>query len=118
VWGHRAYTLFGILSLAFLMLLIVTAFITIALTYFQLSAHNYHWWWRAFFSGCATGVFMYAYAAFYYVYRSEMTGTLQAVFFFGYMLAVSYAFALMLGAISFYCALRFVKHIYLSIKSD
>jgi hypothetical protein len=84
VWGHRVYTLFGILALAFLMLLIVTAFVTVALTYQQLQAEDYHWWWRSFLSGGSTGIFMYAYAAFYYLYRSEMSGALQATFFFGY----------------------------------
>jgi hypothetical protein len=29
VWGHGSYTLFGILTLAFVMLLTVTAFITV-----------------------------------------------------------------------------------------
>lgn len=118
VWGHRVYTLFGILSLAFVMLIIVTAFITVALTYFQLASEDYRWWWRSFLSGSSTGVFMYAYAWFYYSYRSEMSGSLQGVFFFGYMLAVSYAFALMLGAVGYWMALKFVRHIYLTIKVD
>jgi hypothetical protein len=51
VWGHRTYTLFGILSLAFIMLIIVTVMITIALVYFQLAVEDYRWWWRAFLSG-------------------------------------------------------------------
>ena len=34
----QVYTLFGILCLAFIMLLIVTAFIAVALAYFQLAA--------------------------------------------------------------------------------
>ena len=37
VWGHQFYSLYGILLLVFLILLIVTSFITIALTYFQVS---------------------------------------------------------------------------------
>jgi len=118
VWGHRVYTLFGILAIAFVMLIIVTAFITVALTYFQLASGDYRWWWRAFLSGSSTGLFMYAYAIFYYKYRSEMTGLLQASFFFGYMLMISYGFALMLGTVSYYMAQKFVKHIYLSIKID
>jgi hypothetical protein len=44
VWGHRVYTLYGILALAFVMLLLVTACITVALTYFQLAAEDYHWY--------------------------------------------------------------------------
>lgn len=118
VWGHRVYTLFGILTLAFIMLIIVTAFITVALTYFQLASEDYHWWWRSFLSGAATGLFMYAYGIFYYMYHSEMSGVLQGVFFFGYVAAISYAFALMLGAVSFTMAMKFVLHIYRSIKID
>ncbi len=88
MWGHRVYTLFGILSLAFGLLVLVTAFITVALTYFQLAIEDYRWWWRSFLSGASGGLFVYGYACFYFVYRSEMTGILQASFFFGYMLMV------------------------------
>ena len=51
VWGHLSYHLYGILFLVFIILLIVTSSITIALTYFQLSLENHHWWWRSFISG-------------------------------------------------------------------
>jgi len=37
MWGHQIYTLFGILLLAFVLLVIVTSFITVALLYFQLA---------------------------------------------------------------------------------
>ncbi len=43
MWGHKMYTLFGILALAFAMLLLVTCFITIAFTYFQLILEDYRW---------------------------------------------------------------------------
>eukprot|EP01006_Ploeotia_vitrea_P022005 TRINITY_DN54419_c0_g1_i1.p1 TRINITY_DN54419_c0_g1~~TRINITY_DN54419_c0_g1_i1.p1 ORF type:complete len:615 (-),score=277.66 TRINITY_DN54419_c0_g1_i1:64-1860(-) len=118
VWGHRVYTLFGILSLAFVMLLIVTAFITVALTYFQLASEDYRWWWRSFLSGGSTGVFIYAYAAFFFLERSPMSGVLQGTFFFGYMFMVAYAFFLMLGSVGYWMALRFVRKIYGSIKVD
>lgn len=118
VWGHRVYTLFGILALTFVLLIIVVAFISVALTYFQLAVENYHWWWRSFVSGASTGLFVYAYAFFFFWYRSEMSGVLQSFFFFGYMAVISYAFALMLGAVSFWMSKRFVWMIYGSIKVD
>lgn len=49
-WGREQYTLYGILFLVFLILLSVTACISIALTYFQLSVEDYKWWWRSIFS--------------------------------------------------------------------
>ncbi|WZY78584.1 hypothetical protein YC2023_024968 [Brassica napus] len=46
VWGHRIYTIYSILIIVFIILLIVTAFITVALTYFQLAAEDHEGWWR------------------------------------------------------------------------
>jgi hypothetical protein len=118
VWGHRVYTLFGILTLAFIILLIVTAFVTLALTYFQIAYEDYRWWWRAFLSGGSTGLFVMMYATFYYIYRSEMSGSLQFVFFFGYMFLVSYGFFLMLGAVGYWMSSVFIRHIYETVKID
>lgn len=118
VFGQHVYTLFGILCLAFVLLLIVTAFITVALAYFQLAIEDYHWWWRSFLSGGSTGLIIYLYAAYFFLYRSEMSGALQASFFFGYMLLVSFAFFLLLGTVGFFSVHIFVKKIYSSIKID
>ena len=46
IWGHRIYTIFLILFFVFIILVIVTAFVTVALTYFQLAAENHQRWWR------------------------------------------------------------------------
>jgi len=118
VWGHKLYTLYGILFIAFTMLVIVTSFITIALTYFQLAIEDHRWWWRSLFSGGSTGFFVYAYCFFYYFGRSNMFGLLQTSFFFGYMLLASYASFIMLGTIGFLSSLLFVRRIYCAIKCD
>jgi Endomembrane protein 70 len=55
IWGHKVYTIYSILSLVFVILIIVTAFITIALTYFQLAVEDHRWWWRSFLCGGSTG---------------------------------------------------------------
>ncbi len=51
----QVYTIYSILSLVFIILIIVTAFITIALTYFQLAVEDHGWWWRSFLCGGSTG---------------------------------------------------------------
>lgn len=118
VWGHKVYTLYGILFLAFGLLTLVTGFIVIAITYFQLTAEDHRWWWRSFLSGGMVGVFIYAYCFFYYFNHSGMTGFLQTAFYFGYMANVAFAFFLMMGTIGFYSAWFFVRYIYSSIKTD
>lgn len=112
------YTLYGILAIAFGLLVLVTAFIVIALTYFQLAAEDHRWWWRSFLSGGCVGLFIYAYCFFYYFNHSGMTGFLQTAFYFGYMANVALGFFLVMGAVGFYSAWVFVRYIYGSIKTD
>jgi transmembrane 9 superfamily protein 1 len=49
-WGREQYMLYGILAIVFLILLSVTACISIALTYFQLASEDYRWWWQSIIS--------------------------------------------------------------------
>lgn len=118
IWGHKIYTLFGILFIAFIMLTVVTSFITIALLYFQLAREDHHWWWASLANGGATGLFVFAYSFYYYVHRSNMDGVLQLSYYFGYMSVVSIAFFLMLGFIGFFSAFEFVNYIYGAVKTD
>mmetsp|Transcript_9284 Transcript_9284/g.18294 ORF Transcript_9284/g.18294 Transcript_9284/m.18294 type:complete len:608 (+) Transcript_9284:409-2232(+) len=118
IWGHKVYSLYGILFLAFVLLLTVTAAITVTLVYFQLAAEDHRWWWRSLLFGGSTGIFIYLYSFYYYSARSRMTGTLQTTFFFGYMLILSYGVSLMLGTVGFFASLSFTKYIYKQLKLD
>ena len=55
---------------------------------------------------------------FYYYKRSHMYGMLQTVEFFGYTLLACYVFFLMLGSVSFFSSLTFVRYIYRNLKMD
>ncbi|MFS7961797.1 putative nonaspanin (TM9SF) [Helianthus anomalus] len=118
VWGYRLYTLYGILCVVFILLLIMTALVSVALTYFQLAVEDHEWWWRSFFCGGSTGLFIYGYCIYYYFYRSDMTGFMQTSFFFGYMACVSYGVFLVLGSVGFRASLLFVRYLYAAIKCD
>jgi len=118
VWGRNTYQLYGIIFIVFLILLIVTGAITVALTYFRLSLEDHQWWWPAFLSGGSTGLFIYMYAIYFFAYRSRMFGTLQTSFYFGYMALVSYFFFVLLGTVGFFASLAFVKNIYARLKTD
>ncbi|XP_068954026.1 transmembrane 9 superfamily member 1 isoform X2 [Petaurus breviceps papuanus] len=118
VWGREQYTLYGILFFVFAILLSVGACISIALTYFQLSGEDYRWWWRSVLSVGSTGLFIFFYSVFYYARRSNMSGAVQTVEFFGYSFLTAYVFFLMLGTISFFSSLKFIRYIYVNLKMD
>ncbi|KAI3817081.1 hypothetical protein L1987_10868 [Smallanthus sonchifolius] len=118
VWGHRIYTLYSILCVVFILLLIMTALVSVALTYFQLAAEDHEWWWRSFFCGGSTGLFIYGYCIYYYFSRSDMSGFMQTSLFFGYMACVCYGMFLVLGSVGFRASLLFVRYLYAAIKCD
>lgn len=66
----------------------------------------------------STGAFVFCYALFYYAKRSNMSGLLQTLEFFGYTLLSCYVFFLMLGTVSFFVSLKFIRYIYVNIKMD
>lgn len=118
LWGRDQYTLYGILTIVFFILLSVTACISISLTYFQLAAEDYRWWWRSVITSGSAGIFVLIYAIFFYMKRSNMSGGLQTLQFFGYTLLTCYMFCLMLGTVGYYSSLKFIRYIYLNIKMD
>ncbi len=118
VWGRNYYTLYGILLLVSIILLCVTSCMTIAMLYFQLSQEDHEWWWRSFFNGGATGLFVYLYSCYYFFLHSQMSGFLQTAVYFIYMLLASYAFFLVLGTTGFISSYIFVSSIYSNIKTD
>jgi hypothetical protein len=107
-----------VLAIVYAILVVVTAFVTIAQTYFQLASEDHRWWWRAFLCGGSTAFFVYAYAAYYYVFRSSMGGFMQGAFFFGYNATAAYGLFLLLGTVGFRSSELFVKRIYAAVKLD
>lgn len=117
IWGRRVYTLFGVSFVAFLLLVIVTASITVALIFFQLSVEDHRWWTRSVLYGGSIGFFIFAYAVFFQ-WKSDLEGFLQLSYFYGYMGIVAYACCLAFGTVGFFASLRFTTFIYNSLKLD
>ncbi|KAB2028216.1 hypothetical protein ES319_D05G083900v1 [Gossypium barbadense] len=117
LWGYRILTLPSILFIMFIILILITAILSVGLTYIQLSVEDHQWWWRSVFCGGSTAIFMFAYCIYFYT-RSSMSGLLQFSFVFGYNACMCYAFFLMLGTVGFRSSLMFVRYIYRAVKSE
>ncbi|XP_067171069.1 LOW QUALITY PROTEIN: transmembrane 9 superfamily member 1 [Apteryx mantelli] len=119
VWGREPYALDGgVLACVFAIPLAVGACLSVALTYFQLSGEDYRWWWHSALSTGSTGLFLFLYALFYYCCRSNMSGPVQTVEFFGYCLLAAYAASLMVGTVAFFASFKFIRYIYVNLKMD
>lgn len=118
IWQHQFYYLFGFLALVLIILLITCAQVAIALTYFQLTAEDYNWWWRSFMSCGASGVYVFLYSFVYFSNRLSIEKFVSTLLYFGYMLIISIIFFLLTGSTGMLASFAFVKTIYGSIKID
>jgi transmembrane 9 superfamily protein 2/4 len=118
VWRDQLYHLFGFLALAAIVLVVTCAEISVVLVYFSLAGEDYRWWWRSVAAPAASGAYLLAYAAHYFVTRLDTAGAAAAALYFGYNALVAAAFAAFTGAAGFAASLAFVKAIYGAVKID
>lgn len=117
-WNYKVYYVYGFFLLVFLILLAVTACITIVATYFLLNAENYHWHWTSFGAGASTALYVFLYSVHYFTAKTKMTGFFQTTFYFGYTSMFCLGLAVMTGAVGYLAAAAFVRRIYRNIKCD
>ncbi|EER09634.1 Endosomal P24A protein precursor, putative [Perkinsus marinus ATCC 50983] len=118
LWQHQFYYLFGFVVLVYLILIITCAEVSIALTYFQLTAEDYRWWWRSFLVSGSSALYVFGYSLMYLTTRLQIVNVVSIVVYVGYMAMISAAFFLLTGCIGFIATFFFVRAIYGSIKVD
>ncbi|KAM6567531.1 hypothetical protein CsatA_026659 [Cannabis sativa] len=116
LWGYENYTQYKFLFVTFILLLIITALINVGLICCKIVSKDHKWWWRSFVYGGSIGLYVYGLCIHYLLYkRSDMSGSLQLSFFFGYMACICYALFLMFGSVGFLASYLFLRQIYHSL---
>jgi len=117
-WNHKFYYVYGILISVFVILLLITACVSIVATYLLLNWEDWRWHWVAFGSGASLGLYVFMFSVYYYCFYTRMSGALQASIYFGSTLLISAALAALNGAVSYFAADAFVRRIYKSRHVD
>ena len=117
-WNYKFYYVYGFTLMSFVLFALSVACVAIVATYSTLNSEDHRWHWISLLSSGSVGLYLYIYAAYYYLFKTQMSGTLQFVFYFAYTLAGSTYLALVAGAIGYTASYCFVHKIYSNIKSD
>nr|KAJ3421942.1 hypothetical protein HK105_001744 [Polyrhizophydium stewartii] len=117
-WEYKIYYVYGFMLLIYLILLTVTACVSIVATYFLLNSEDHRWHWTVFLSSGSTAVYIFAYSIYYFLAVTRMFGFFQTVWYFGYTALACFTLFCMLGSIGYYTADRFVRSIYSNVKVD
>lgn len=117
-WNYKFYYVYGFMLLVYLILVVVTVCVSVMSTYLQLNAEDWRWPWTSFLSGFSTGVYVFLYAVYYFIFKTRMSGLLQTAFYFGYMGLFCIILGVLTGSVSYLAARFFVFKIFSSVKVD
>ena len=117
-WNYKFYYVYGFMLAVFVILCIVVACMCVVTTYLLLNSEDHRWQWHAFYCGASPAVYVFLYAAYYFLFRTEMTGLLQTLFYFGYTAAGCTALGMLTGTVGVFAASSFVHAIYSGVKFD
>ncbi|KAI9720303.1 MAG: hypothetical protein M1828_005766 [Chrysothrix sp. TS-e1954] len=112
------YYVFGFTAVVSAVLLLTVMEVTIVTTYLLLCYENYRWWWHSFAVGASSGLWIFAYCAWYYAMRLHIEGLASGLLFFSYTALACAVYSLLMGTVGFFTAYVFVRRIYGAIKVD
>eukprot|EP00927_Polykrikos_kofoidii_P074068 TRINITY_DN70049_c0_g1_i1.p1 TRINITY_DN70049_c0_g1~~TRINITY_DN70049_c0_g1_i1.p1 ORF type:complete len:631 (-),score=81.81 TRINITY_DN70049_c0_g1_i1:85-1977(-) len=118
IWNHQFYYLFGFLFLVLVILVVMSAQVSLGVVYFALTSEDYRWWWASFFASGSSGLWLFLYSFHFYAFRLEIVGLLPMLMYFSYMGLGSIMLGLLTGSVGTLSSLVFVRAIYGSIKVD
>ena len=117
LWRDQIYYLFGFLWVALNVLIIVSSEVSIIVVYLCLCKGDYKWWWKSFFIGGSTAIYIIGYSVYYFFYLN-ITRLSTMFIYFGAMTIFSSAIFLICGSLSTLFTFMFLIKIYSMIKID
>ena len=118
LWNYKVYHVYGFLLAVYAILAVVVSMTTIIVVYFCLNAENYLWQWTALASGGSIAGYVFLYGIYYFIFKTQMTGFLQTMFYFGYMALISLTLGTLSGTVGHFAASKFVRTIFRNVKVD
>ena len=118
LWKHQIYFMVTSLWIGAITLLIVSTEISVIFIYISLCKGDYVWWWKSFFLGGSSAIFVIIYSILYFTFSMNVTRLSAMVVYFGLMGLISAIVFLMCGSLATLGTFAFVNKIYSMIKID
>ncbi|XP_030527868.1 transmembrane 9 superfamily member 12-like isoform X2 [Rhodamnia argentea] len=113
----RFYSVTGTLCLCLLSLIILCAETSLIITYRNLQAEDWKWWWKSFCASGSASIFVFMYSIYYLVFDLKgLSGTPSVTVYVGYSLIAAIASLLSTGSIGFLASFYFVNALFSSTE--
>lgn len=118
-WLDAYYPFYGFFCFIGTCALLLSAEITVLLTYFQLVREDYRWWWRSFITAGAAAMYIFGYAIYYHGRHLQAATHVPSWFlYYGYMVVACLGLFCILGVTGMVSSLYFCRAIFRSVKID
>lgn len=117
-WNYKLYYVYGFMLLVAVIAMVVTACVSVVSIYFLLNSEDHRWQWTSFGLGASTALYVFLYAAYFFAFKTRMSGFFMLAYYFVYMSLFSVAVGLLCGSVGFCAAQTFVSRIYRNVKAD
>ncbi|XP_052210493.1 transmembrane 9 superfamily member 11-like [Diospyros lotus] len=119
LWQGRVYYVFGFLLVVLILLVVVSAEVSLVLTYMHLCVEDWRWWWKSFFAPGSVAFYIFLYSINYLIfYLKSLSGPVSAMLYIGYSFFMVTAIMLATGAVGFLSSFLFAYHLFSSVKID
>ena len=118
LWINQIYYIMGFITVVCFVFTLAVSTMSMVMCYCQLCNEDYKWWWKSFFNGASTGVYLFIYSLWYLVAKLELVGLLSLVVYISYMGLICFAFALYCGGVGLISSFWFCRKIYAALKVD
>ncbi|AYU77206.1 endomembrane protein, putative [Leishmania donovani] len=118
IWSLRPFHFYGFLTVTAIFYIVVTACVSVVATFVLLSTENHYWKWMSIGFGASCAAYTFAYAVFFYLFKTSMHGPFMLVLYYSYCFVIMLFLALIGGTVSYFAASYFVKAIYAQAKND
>ena len=118
IWEDRFGYIFTFLLISIIVLIIVSAEVSIITVYLCLCKGDYRWWWKSFCFGGSSAIYIMLYIIYYFFAYLDITRFTSIVYYFGSMAILSSTIFLLCGSCSVLITTKFLFKIYSMIKVD
>lgn len=118
LWSYKFYYIYGFAFIILIIMSFVVVFTSIVSTYLIILKEDHEWQWKAWLNGSSIGIYIFLYSIFYYNYKTQMSGSLQFIYYFSYMAIIILIISLICGTLAYWGASLFIYLIFKSVKID
>lgn len=118
LWKGKFYYVFKYLYASIVLLVILSACMSLIIVYFRLQNESYSWHWISFLAPFSSSAFVFVYCLIFHSFKLNTTGLFAHVFYYIVSIMISLLVGFVAGSSGYLSSNIFVRSIFSNLKID